>query len=79
MGRRGAGNRKEQEGIGREVRRGKVGKGGGMGRCNEDGSGEEGVGGGQGTGREWEGKVSRGIGGEMENGEEIGREQGNFR
>ena len=50
-----------------------------MGRCNEDGSGEEGVGGGQGTGWEWEGKVSRGIGGEMENGEEIGREQGNFR
>lgn len=49
-----------------------------MGRCNEDGSEEEGVGGGQGTGREWEGKVSRGIGGEMENGEEIGREQGNF-
>ena len=50
-----------------------------MGRCNEDGSGEEGAGGGQGTGREWEGKVSRGIGGEMENGEEIGREQGSFR
>ena len=50
-----------------------------MGRCNEDGSGEEVVGGGQGTGREWEGKVSRDIGGEMENGEEVGREQGNFR
>ena len=51
-----------------------------MGRCYEDESGEEGLGGGQGTGREWEGKVSRGIGGgEMENGEEIGREQGNFR
>ena len=49
-----------------------------MGRCNEDGSGEEGVGGGQGTGREWEGKVSKGIGGEMEKGEEVGREQGNF-
>ena len=30
-------------------------------------------------GREQEGKLSRGIGGEMENGEEIGREQGNFR
>ena len=49
-----------------------------MGRCNEDGLVEEGVGGGQGTGREWEGKVSKGIGGEMEKGEEVWREQGNF-
>ena len=34
-----------------------------MGRCNEDGSEEEGVGGGQGTGREWEGKEAGVLGG----------------